>query len=107
MRDLFDAAEANQLKKHGMDSAANAKSFLLSIAQNFALELARYSSVGITSDDVAQIMKERGYRYEDLKNASGSIFTKKHFVWTGRVEASSRPSSHGRMIKVWRINPEY
>ena len=36
-----------------------------------------------------------------LGNAAGSVF--KNMEWTGRVVRSERPSTHGRIIRVWRL----
>ena len=55
----------------------------------------------VTSDEVALIMRDRGLDYSLLGNAAGSVFD--GFAWTGRVVQSKRPSTHGRIIRVWRL----
>jgi hypothetical protein len=47
-------------------------------------------------------MAENGLDYADLGNAAGSVFDGR-FAWTGEVVASRRPSTHGRLIRVWRL----
>ena len=98
---LFDAAEAQRRKDAGMTKAADARHQLLTHAQAIARRIA--DNLGnVTSDDVASVMQQRGLRYEDLGNAAGSVF-RTDFEWTGKVVASVRVSTHGRMIKVWRL----
>ena len=83
------------------DQAADARPTLLADAQAIAKRVAsRWEFV--TSDDVAAEMMAAGLRYEDLGNAAGSVF-RSDFAWTGKVTSSIRPSTHGRMIKVWRL----
>jgi hypothetical protein len=98
---LFDAAEAQRRKTAGMELSAAAKSGLLAEAQHCAVELARRQSL-VTSDDVAAEMSRLGKNYDLLGNAAGSVF-RGAFEWTGSVKASVRASTHGRMIKVWRL----
>ena len=98
---IFDYTEAQRRKEMGMHQAAEARPGLLADAQAIAKRVAlRWEFV--TSDDVAAEMMTAGLRYEDLGNAAGSVF-RVDFVWTGNVTSSIRPSTHGRMIKVWRL----
>ena len=97
----FDYAEAQRRKEIGMHQAAEARPALLADAQTIAKRVALRWEV-VTSDDVAAEMMAVGLRYEDLGNAAGSVF-RSDFAWTGRVTSSIRPSTHGRMIKVWRL----
>lgn len=98
---LFDAAEAERRKLAGMELAASAKPELLAEAQRCAVELARRNCC-VTSDDVAAEMSRMGRNYDLLGNAAGSVF-RGAFEWTGGVKASVRTSTHGRMIKIWRL----
>ena len=98
---IFDYAEAQRRKKVGMHLAADARPTLLGDAQTIAKQIALRWEV-VTSDDVAAVMMAEGMRYEDLGNAAGSVF-RSDFAWTGKVTSSIRPSTHGRMIKVWRL----
>jgi hypothetical protein len=98
---IFDYAEAQRRKEVGMHLAADARPTLLGDAQTIAKRIALRWEV-VTSDDVAAVMMAKGMRYEDLGNAAGSVF-RSDFAWTGRVTSSIRPSTHGRMIKVWRL----
>ena len=97
---LFDGAEAQQRKEAGMALAAAARGSLLAAAQECAVRLADiYGEV--TSDMVAARMHALGLDYAKLGNASGSVF-RGQFDWTGRMVPSVRPSTHARMIKVWK-----
>jgi len=99
--DLFDVAEAQARKEAGMARAASARASLLAIAQEHARKIAQ-AKVTVTSDDVADYMERHGLDYSALGNASGSVF-RGDFEWTGQVIASQRPSTHGRIIRVWRL----
>ena len=97
---LFDRAEAERRKESGMARARTARSGILAIAQRIAAQICdEYGTV--TSDDVAERMEKIGLTYSGLGNASGSVF-RNGFEWTGQVTKSKRPSTHGRMIRVWR-----
>ena len=98
---LFDAAEAQRRKDAGMTKAADARHQLLTHAQAIARRIS-LDFGNVTSDDVASVMELCNLRYEDLGNAAGSVF-RTDFEWTGKVVASLRVSTHGRMIKVWRL----
>jgi hypothetical protein len=101
---LFDAAEAERRKEAGMARAAAARPALLAIARDVARHLAVVRGA-VTSDDVAYHMTELGHHYDDLGNAAGSVF-RGGFEWTGEVRTSERASTHGRVIRVWRIKGE-
>lgn len=100
---LFDHAEAERRKEEGMARAAAARTEALGLAKDFALSLAEHLG-DITSDDVALAMEAAGFNYEALGNAAGSVF-RGRFEWTGKTTVSARPSTHGRIIRVWRIKP--
>lgn len=104
METLFDQAEANRQRDIGMSRAISSdeRSALLAHAQAIAVELCRTGAV-ITSDHVAVAMLRQGVNYADLGNAAGSVFNRKMFEWTGDVCQSIRVSTHGRMIKAWRL----
>ncbi len=79
------------------------KEKLLEVARECAREVSYVTRGGESNSDlVADAMKRSGYPYEDLGSAAGSIFSGKEWVFTGRMVASTRPSSHGEWIKVWR-----
>jgi hypothetical protein len=56
----------------------------------------------VHADDVAGAMANDGLNYADLGNAAGSVFDCS-FQWTGQVIRSLRPSTHGRIVRVWRL----
>jgi hypothetical protein len=98
---LFDTAEAERRKVIGKALAADRRHELLAAARGFAAFIARNGNT-VTADEVAALMAENGLDYADLGNAAGSVFNVK-FAWTGEVVASRRPSTHGRLIRVWRL----
>ena len=100
---LFDLIEAERRKEEGMARAADARATALALAKQYAVTLAETHGE-ITSDDVALAMEQDGHRYEDLGNAAGSLF-RGRFEWTGRTATSARVSTHGRIIRVWRLKP--
>ena len=105
MAELFDLQEeAQKRKKEGMEEAARNRKRLLEVARDCAEEMSCYWEC--TSDHVAGAMERSRYRYESLGNAAGSIFRGKEWVFTGEWVASKRPSSHGRMIRLWRYEGE-
>lgn len=98
---LFDAVEADRRKTEGKAIAASARSELLGVARTMALALARRNGI-VNADDVAGMMANHGMNYADLGNAAGSVFDS-GFEWTGQVIRSIRPSTHGRVVRVWRL----
>jgi hypothetical protein len=98
---LFDAVEADRRRDAGKAIAASARSELLEGARTMALALARRNGT-VNADDVAGMMATNGFNYADLGNAAGSVFDA-GFEWTGEVVRSSRPSTHGRLVRVWRL----
>lgn len=98
---LLDGLDAQQRKEVGMALAAAARGSLLAAAQECAVTVCKqYGEV--TSDMVAFRMQAMNLDYSALGNASGSVF-RGRFEWTGHMVASVRPSTHARMIKVWRL----
>ena len=100
---LFDAAQAAARKEEGMARAAAAKPELLAKAQEYARRIARMQGV-VTADDVAAVMARHGMDYSQLGNAAGSVF--RGMVWTRETTRSVRPSTHGRILRSWRIRRE-
>jgi hypothetical protein len=101
---LFDEAEARRRRDTGMWLAANQKQELLAAARGFAAFVAK-SQGTVNADEVALMMAENGLDYSELGNAAGSVFDGR-FEWTGRVVPSRRPSTHGRLIRVWHWKGE-
>ena len=101
---LFDEAEARRRRDAGMWLAAENKQELLATARGFAAFVAKQQGT-VNADEVALMMAENGLDYTDLGNAAGSVFDGK-FEWTGAVVSSRRPSTHGRLIRVWRWKEE-
>lgn len=97
---LFDEVEAERRKEEGMRRAAEARPALLALAQEIAARIARDTGA-VDADDVAMQMHLLGASYEALGNAAGSVF--RGMEWTGEVRKSCRPSTHGRVIRIWRL----
>lgn len=98
--ELFNYMEAQRRRNAGLAAAENGREWLLAQAQRLARESCDINGEA-TSDDVAMMMASRGLDYGALGNAAGSVF--KGMEWTGRVVRSERPSTHGRIIRVWRL----
>lgn len=96
---------ATQLKLRGMSQTAAKHAGVLHVAQGIAKGL-NQARLGITSDDVKAFMCEHGWTDEELAkalgNAAGLIFSGDDWVPIG-WKASTRPASHGRAIRVWRL----
>jgi len=103
LRTLFDFAEADRRMEEGLALASSsaARMSLLGVAKAHARAVCLLRGC-VTSDCVARRMAERGLDYSDLGNAAGSVF-RNEFVWTGDVQKSARVSTHGRIIRVWRL----
>ena len=86
---IRDVSDPNALTPEGFD---------------FAAFVAKQQGT-VNADEVALMMAENGLDYTDLGNAAGSVFDGK-FEWTGAVVQSRRPSTHGRLIRVWRWKGE-
>ena len=54
----------------------------------------------VTSDDVRQWCCLHNLT-PTHPNAWGAIFRTKQLKWNGKMVASTRPSNHGRLIKIW------
>lgn len=100
---LFDAAEADRRKEEGMRLAATARPELLSVAQGIALSLA-VDGREISMDDVAAEMAAQGYDFSLLGNAAGSVFKGPGWTCSGFTR-SVRASTHGRAIRLWKLEP--
>lgn len=105
---LFDHAEAERRKVAGIAAATSPehRKAVLAAAQQAAFELAqRFGEVD--SDMVAARVESMGFDYAALGNAAGATFKNAphpyKWVWTGRARASERVSTHGRVIRVWRL----
>jgi|TARA_R110000824_G_C14894723_1_gene644821 hypothetical protein len=102
--DLFDATEADRLKREGMAAAAHgSKHELLDHARRVAKQIAMLrGSRTVTADDVGRAFANEGIR-QSLGNAAGSLFRGSDWQFTGQRIKSVRKSNHSREIKVWRF----
>jgi hypothetical protein len=92
--------ESERRRNAGMAAAKNGREWLLAEARRAARNACSvYGEVH--ADDVAIWMANRGMDYAALGNAAGSVF--RGMEWTGRVVRSERPSTHGRILRVWRL----
>ena len=100
LHSLRSPLTGEQLKAQGMKRAAESRSVALSVARHCAKSHAyRYGKA--TADDATRHFTKA--MHEDLGNAAGSIFAGKDWEFTGEWRKSARPSSHCRMIRVWRL----
>jgi hypothetical protein len=97
---IIEAMEAERRKLAGQAAAENGREWLLAQAQRCARQAASVYGT-VHADDVAIWMANRGMDYSALGNARGSVF--KGMEWTGQVVRSERPSTHGRILRVWRL----
>ena len=99
---LFNLDEARRLKEEGIKQAANNPMRPLDHARIFAtLAVRKYGEV--TADDVYRAFKDRDMDFDTLGNAAGAIFRGPEWQFTGKWRASTRPSNHARMLRVWRL----
>ena len=99
---LFDELEARRRKEEGIARASEGRAAALAIAQEIAVGIARNAGE-VDSDLVAEEMERRGIEYASLGNAAGAVFRCADLIWTGRVRASRRASTHGRVIRIWGL----
>ena len=104
--DLFDWAEGNARKEHGMQLAESNRQSDLDLARSIAVELAtRAADRTITADDVGRVLKRR-HDIDSLGPAAGSLFKGDQWKWTGEYRKSVRTTNHGRMLRVWKLITE-
>jgi hypothetical protein len=105
--------EAKQL---GMDLAASAPSHrtALEVAREGVFEAAREESTidwrtngTATADDAYDRLRVCGIPESALGNAAGSIFADREMWEPVGWRPSTRPSNHGRPIRVWRLRHAY
>lgn len=102
-REPTPAERAEQLRQEGMRRAAEARKAPIAEARGMACELALASPYGcVTADDIAAALAAEGL--PGLGNAAGAVFAHyKHvYQWTGVWAKSTRPESHGNLLRVWR-----
>ena len=105
---LFDLAEAERRKAEGIAIAISPahRQAVLAAAQQAAFDLAQRHGE-VDSDMVAALVESMGFDYATLGNAAGATFRNAphpyKWVWTGRARASERVSTHGRVIRIWRL----
>lgn len=96
-----------QLKLDGMKRAKRKRSLVLQQAKLIAGRIAaRRQSRECSIDDVYEYMENvyEGLHFHPraLGNAAGSVFKGSEWEFV-RFEPSTRPSNHGRIIRVWRL----
>lgn len=102
---MFDPAEAERLKREGMERAAEKRAWALRMARHWA-HFAATLRVRVTADDVFSYLPPEPASI--LGPAAGSIFKERkngQAVWkfTGNWVKSERTSNHGRCIRVWEL----
>ena len=100
---IWDVAEAEALKKSGMERAAQARAKLIQDCKTCARLIARVMpDRRVTIDDVYLWLESNGVDKTALGPGAGSIFQGDEWEFTGYWTKSKRTSNHGRMIRVWR-----
>ena len=99
--DLFDRAEAERLKKTGMESARENENRRenLELARIIARDLGRQYRL-VNADMVGKALRAHGIK--TLGPAGGSMFRGGEWKWTGDYIESVRITNHKRPIKVWQ-----
>ena len=98
----FDLVQGEQLRDEGKAQAAAARYKCLLIARRVAYRLCQRDGKA-TADDVYKFMDDHNLQPELLGPASGSIFLRKYFEFTGEWVPSARVSNHARMLRVWKL----
>ncbi len=100
---IFDAYEAEQLKRVGMARAAAAQPDELQLAREIAEDLARKNNGLCDAGMVGKVLKS-DFDIDTLGPAAGSIFREKD-KWrcTGEWVKTTKVSSHSRVVRVWRL----
>jgi len=98
---LFDQSRGQLRKYVGMKSAAIHHKEKLELARAVAAILAMRNGT-VSADEVGEALL-KGYGIKTLGNATGSLFKGKDWIFTGQWKTSTRVSSHGRMLRVWRL----
>ncbi len=89
-----------QLKAEGMDWVARRGDLMLEWLRHAARAFARMEG-SVTIDDVRGMADTRGI-IPHHQNLFGAVFRGHEWV-CGGFKPSTRPSNHGRLIRVWRL----
>lgn len=99
-KETWDALEGQRRKERGMKAAAEANESPLEAAREFARRFA-LDHGEVTADDVGSFLEANKIKTGPWM---GSLFKCPGWVFTGKWIPSKRPSNHGRMLRVWRID---
>jgi len=99
--DLFNLDEGLRLKREGMESAAEHYETDLELGKSIARRICREWGT-VHAEDVNTELAFY-HNISSLGNAAGSLFKGKDWTFTGEWHQSTRSSSHGRFIRVWRL----
>lgn len=98
------SATAQQLKEEGIEKVELSNQEFLDKARDVAKRFARtYKEV--SSDDIRSWAQATGLKPAH-QNAWGAVFKHPAFEPCG-FTTSDWPSTHGRVIRTWRLNPDY
>lgn len=90
-----------KLKDEGMTAATVGREYNLHRARQLAKSQASHSADSCTTIDAVQ-NAYTGFDWTSLGNAAGSVFREPCWEHVG-YRKSLRPSSHARVISVWRL----
>ncbi len=104
--DDWNLTVGQELKRFGMQVAADAKKNLLELARLLAIrEALKTHDRCITADDVLYALALTGIPIDALGNAAGSLFRRPgEWTFTGQWRKSERVTNHARMNRVWRYD---
>ena len=100
----FDAEKSEAAKEHGIARAATSKTKnpILDKARQIARNLPAAKTIGVTADDVIQVLVKEGYSVHALGNAAGALFRGGAWVCIGRRK-SKRIHAHANELRVWKL----
>ena len=97
----FDETRGDELKRKGMERAADRRADKLELARSVAKKIALSRvSKRCTADMVGREL-QRHHGIETLGPAAGSLFKTKDWKFTGDFVQSKRVSNHSRLLRVW------
>jgi hypothetical protein len=87
--------------QQGISAAVKSHNRVFTVAQAFAVALAKSNAIGVTNADAVQAkLAEQGFTSADLGNAAGALFRGKNWK-KYNTQKSARKGNHAREISNW------